>query len=712
MADLSALPEQSRKRIEGIRAQAETDGKDGAEYVRAVLVPIIEETLKAAREEGWTAERLRCFVEKHVEAEIEKAYNSRRQSVWELKRDFLQGAGVRVPSPESLRSSFRQSVIDRLSSSPVWKDYLHERLRISRSQAEAPVAEVAQPKVGDVNRSGGGATDLTPQQKDLLIAIVDRHVPANGVPFSDFRQLQRERLITLQTVGPNVASGKPTELGIQTVRSLRTHQPAQLDERGRQCTLEAFQPDANARPLGDNSFPPDHPAYEAFEEATWRAKEAIIDAEAELLDTMSNPPFDFIQAILTYRLKSFAGCARAALLIVGNSETADWYGHWIDDAGKFLIEDTLQKGQMSHPIAAPGSQPLFTAELLPRITADLLVQIKRVVARCKKHAANRVLQAMQFEKSGDLKRWHLVTGLPEGRGRSTLLQVFCRLAREAVVELGQHLPTGAAAVDYWLDLLQNGLYCNGRTIEPLHIASAEYCAELRTQSREAGNQQRADAFAKLEEQFRRLTASTQFHALRRSDPTVHTAPTADEPSTEPRVPDAAKPAASNATRRRLDARPKRLKTESKRSTKAPLRSKLKGRKSRTPKTHKKSRSTRELTAKAPAKATPTESKTADRVKKARAETVAKLIKELDQLMPQMFEDESEYGRLRAQYPRFLTFKIAETRPDLKLKVLSIRGSARHIRLAQELAAAQHGRQLSTIQDDWKRHKPAGFRRPK
>ncbi len=99
-------------------------------------------------------------------------------------------------------------------------------------------------------------------------------------------------------------------------------------------------------------------------------------------------------------------------------------------------------------------------------------------------------------------------------------------------------------------------------------------------------------------------------------------------------------------------------------------------------------------------------------KEARAMTVAKLIKELNDLKPQIFEDEAEYTRLRAQYPVFLTFSIADKRPDLKQKVLAIRSSTRHIRLAQELAAAHHGRQLSTIQDDWKDHKPEEFKRNK
>jgi hypothetical protein len=102
---------------------------------------------------------------------------------------------------------------------------------------------------------------------------------------------------------------------------------------------------------------------------------------------------------------------------------------------------------------------------------------------------------------------------------------------------------------------------------------------------------------------------------------------------------------------------------------------------------------------------------AEAAQQARAQTVAKLIRELDHLKPQMLEDEAEYNKLRAQYIEFLCFKIAENRPDLKLKILGIRGSVRHIRLAQELAGAHYGRQLSTIQEDWKNFKPEEFRRP-
>lgn len=96
-------------------------------------------------------------------------------------------------------------------------------------------------------------------------------------------------------------------------------------------------------------------------------------------------------------------------------------------------------------------------------------------------------------------------------------------------------------------------------------------------------------------------------------------------------------------------------------------------------------------------------------KRARAMTVARIIEELNTLKPQIV-DEADYRKLNLQFPAFLTFKAAATRADLKTKVLSIAGSARHIRLAQELAAAHHGRELATIQDDWKDHKPLEFKR--
>ena len=145
MADLADLPEQSRNRIEFIRAQAELDlgGSQPTEekatgYVLRVFTTILEEALKAARKEGWPAERLRCFLEKHREAEIDDAYYSRHPAGLDpeaqeryLAFDRRRGFGDR--SLGSLKGTFRGRVLQRISSSPEWKGYLQNSSEIGRA---------------------------------------------------------------------------------------------------------------------------------------------------------------------------------------------------------------------------------------------------------------------------------------------------------------------------------------------------------------------------------------------------------------------------------------------------------------------------------------------------------------------------------------------------------------------------------------------------
>ncbi len=95
----------------------------------------------------------------------------------------------------------------------------------------------------------------------------------------------------------------------------------------------------------------------------------------------------------------------------------------------------------------------------------------------------------------------------------------------------------------------------------------------------------------------------------------------------------------------------------------------------------------------------------------RAETVGKIIRELNILKPQMF-GEQNYDELKTKHPGFLTFGIADQRNDLKLKLVNLQEHRQHIRLAQELAASCHGKQRSTIEKDWKRYKPIEFRKKK
>lgn len=93
----------------------------------------------------------------------------------------------------------------------------------------------------------------------------------------------------------------------------------------------------------------------------------------------------------------------------------------------------------------------------------------------------------------------------------------------------------------------------------------------------------------------------------------------------------------------------------------------------------------------------------------RARTVATLFKELSTLEPQI-RYETDYWNLANRYPNYLTFPIAKKRDDLRAKVINLQEQTQHMRLAQELAAATHKKKLSTIQTDWKHHKPPEFRR--
>ena len=88
--------------------------------------------------------------------------------------------------------------------------------------------------------------------------------------------------------------------------------------------------------------------------------------------------------------------------------------------------------------------------------------------------------------------------------------------------------------------------------------------------------------------------------------------------------------------------------------------------------------------------------------------MAKLIGELNILRPQM-HGEHDYEGLKKKYASFLAFRAADKDPNLKVLFCNIRDHRRHIRLAQQMAGAHHGRQLNTIKTDWKKRKPEKFR---
>ena len=92
----------------------------------------------------------------------------------------------------------------------------------------------------------------------------------------------------------------------------------------------------------------------------------------------------------------------------------------------------------------------------------------------------------------------------------------------------------------------------------------------------------------------------------------------------------------------------------------------------------------------------------------RAQTVATVIKEINNLVPQM-DHPSDYGRLKERYSDYRIWSVTDERPDLKLKLENIQGHKQYIRFAHEIVASIYRKKRSTIETDWKDHKPDEFR---
>jgi len=89
---------------------------------------------------------------------------------------------------------------------------------------------------------------------------------------------------------------------------------------------------------------------------------------------------------------------------------------------------------------------------------------------------------------------------------------------------------------------------------------------------------------------------------------------------------------------------------------------------------------------------------------ARSRAVVKVMSELSVLRPQLFSAD-DYPRLRELHPDFLTFRVCEKDPDLKLKLENIQGHQQFKRFAKEIVGAHFSRRYSTIEKDWKKHNP-------
>lgn len=93
----------------------------------------------------------------------------------------------------------------------------------------------------------------------------------------------------------------------------------------------------------------------------------------------------------------------------------------------------------------------------------------------------------------------------------------------------------------------------------------------------------------------------------------------------------------------------------------------------------------------------------------RAQLVAQVIGELNVLKPQVFVP-SDYARLKAEHPDYLTFEVTKANADLRRRLLDIQAHRQHTRLALQIVACRTGKAEETIKIDWRNHKPAEFRR--
>jgi hypothetical protein len=213
-------------------------------------------------------------------------------------------------------------------------------------------------------------------------------------------------------------------------------------ETGRSKPIDAVQGD-NVRPLGDNPFPQDHPAYEAFEEANWKAKTAISRLKVELLRTNYDTKAELIQSLLTFRKRWFTAVAFEATLIVGNEETAQWYEHWIDDHANWLLEDTLSQARRKDPKADPAAPPFLSSDDIERIESELKLELMRMVEHYKGVAAARVVEVIGLRNAAQTARATESEGAASGVNPAHANQegpAASRPFQEIEAEATSHLP--------------------------------------------------------------------------------------------------------------------------------------------------------------------------------------------------------------------------------------------------------------------------------
>jgi hypothetical protein len=110
--------------------------------------------------------------------------------------------------------------------------------------------------------------------------------------------------------------------------------------------MNFFDADASSSPLGENPFPTDHPAFEAFESVTFEAEELISRFQAAMLRVNTSGPDDLLRYVIHYRINRSEICARSLLRIVEDRETERIYAHWLNSFAK--EELSVSTGWVKH----------------------------------------------------------------------------------------------------------------------------------------------------------------------------------------------------------------------------------------------------------------------------------------------------------------------------------------------------------------------------
>jgi hypothetical protein len=258
-----------------------------------------------------------------------------------------------------------------------------------------------------IDSSGGRFPDVMPELKAQLLRACNYW---KGNAWAQFRALKRHKASPLEEskgLSTGMAGDANNSKQQDAISAPRTptvgEQPPKAAEGGGPRPPEPMGGAgsfrfANARPLGDNRFPSDHPAHEAFEKATWRAKQSINQLQSELPDPQSMTSTEAIRAALKFRMDCVSICASEALLIVGDEHTAHDYEHLVDDLLEFHLTDILSKSTLTNPENGSAGPLLLSAEDMKRLEGELRYELLRLAAAYKGKAASRVLLIMELEE--------------------------------------------------------------------------------------------------------------------------------------------------------------------------------------------------------------------------------------------------------------------------------------------------------------------------